>query len=591
MRFTALSPQAALVFLALTILFVVLLYALKPRIPRMIVSSTLFWQTVIRGQRTLDRRRWLLSVLLASCVALSIALALTQPQLNDVGQNPRYLIVLDDSPSMAARTADGGNRWRHALARARAFVASLDASSQILVVDTMGALAPSGWVSRDAAFAGVAKLAPATAGSARLPPLPVADTRTKVHLFSDGVSELRPAAGTIEHSVFEAADNVAVTAFEARPLANDPERYEAFVQILNASATSKKVTLLITGAAGFQLSRERDIIAGESIEETLDVSHYPEGALQAEVQADGDAFDADNRAYTFVARHRTMRVLLVTEGNSFLQESIRALPGVALAVQKPAAYQPAAFDAFVFDRFAPQEAPPAGTLLFQAPAASWLTAMPKRIRNPSISSWDNAHPLTAGIAWPALRIRNALVADSGPADLVSAHGSAGGALVIAGKATAPWIEVGFALHESNFPLQPGFPVFIANALNWLVDKPDVLSHEIGTIEVPLSGAEVRDGQGRPIATVQAPGATVFQANHPGLYTVSNAHERLHVSANVLDPAYAQINRSRFADRSPEQATLPISNRGLSAEPWVLLLLLGVALLVADWLTFTRRMTV
>ena len=54
-------------------------------------------------------------------------------------------------------------------------------------------------------------------------------------MFSDGVSALSPAKGTIDHSVFEPAINVAVTAFEARPLPNDPTRYQALVQILNAS--------------------------------------------------------------------------------------------------------------------------------------------------------------------------------------------------------------------------------------------------------------------------------------------------------------------------------------------------------------------
>ena len=44
-----------------------------------------------------------------------------------------------------------------------------------------------------------------------------------------------------------------------------------------------------------------------------------------------------------------------------------------------------------------------------------------------------------------------------------------GALIVTGKAAAPWIAVGFASQDSNLALQTGFPVFVGNALDWLSD--------------------------------------------------------------------------------------------------------------------------
>ena len=37
--------------------------------------------------------------------------------------------------------------------------------------------------------------------------------------------------------------------------------------------------------------------------------------------------------------------------------------------------------------------------------------------------------------------------------------------------------------------------------------------------------------------------------------------------------------------------LPSTNAWSTVEPWILLLLLGAVLLVVDWLTFSRRITV
>ena len=53
--------------------------------------------------------------------------------------------------------------------------------------------------------------------------------------------------GVRVHSSFEPVDNVAVTALETRPLVTDPTRYQAFVQVFNASPGAHRVQLVIEG--------------------------------------------------------------------------------------------------------------------------------------------------------------------------------------------------------------------------------------------------------------------------------------------------------------------------------------------------------
>ena len=66
--------------------------------------------------------------------------------------------------------------------------------------------------------------------------------------------------------------------------------------------------------------------AGEMVDEIFDVTPYPEGVLRAEVSAQGDAFDLDDFAYTLVLPHRSKRVLVVTDGNAFLETRFARCP-------------------------------------------------------------------------------------------------------------------------------------------------------------------------------------------------------------------------------------------------------------------------
>jgi hypothetical protein len=159
------------------------------------------------------------------------------------------------------------------------------------------------------------------------------------------------------------------------------------------------------------------------------------------------------------------------------------------------------------------------------------------------------------------------------------------------------VKVGFALQDSNFALQPDFPVFLGNALNWVTESTPVLVRGLGTVEVPLRGAQVRDGSGKPVAVSPTDRGVVFEAPRADVYTVSAPvlgeqvlGRQVLVAANVADPDYALINRTRLA----EAAAAPVaesSSAGLwNMELWMLLLLLAGALLLIDWAALTRRFT-
>src|SRR5262245_32266069 len=107
-KFLALSPYSAYALLGAVALIIALLHLLKPPPPKVIVSSLLVWARVARSRRRANVRR-LLSLLLALAAALTLALAFTRPEVPSIGAvSQRLILILDDSPSMAARMHEGG---------------------------------------------------------------------------------------------------------------------------------------------------------------------------------------------------------------------------------------------------------------------------------------------------------------------------------------------------------------------------------------------------------------------------------------------------------------------------------------------------
>lgn len=573
---------AAFSLLAAIAVTIVLLHLLKPRAQRLVVASTLLWASLLRHRKQRDRRwRWWLSLALSLAIGASLGLALISWDGFVGSGGARLAIVIDDSSSMGARTRDGRTRFAHALDEARKLIEA--GPARVLVMDTMGAAPLSGFVARPEALAILQALRVVDGGVAQLPG--ALDDKVPLHVVTDGVAALAVPERAVVHSVFEPAQNVAVTALDVRALPTDPTRFEAFVQVFNASPGPVHTRVTLRAARGFALSQELDLQAGELVDATFDVSSVESGVLAAAALTRDDALALDDVAYALVPDHRVRQLVLVTRGDLRLEDCLRALPGWRVRTIAPAQYRDdLVADAFVFDGFAPARAPTAGALLFHAPAVQWLPGPVREAGLTGISDWAHGHPLTDGVDWADLRIRRVALRTADQA-LVSAQS---GAIVSTGQARAPWVSVGFTVHESNFALQPGFPVFVGNALSWLVDGEPAAVRGIGTVHLPLADAVVTDGSGHRVTARATPGGTVFEAARPDVYTAQAGARHLQIVASLQDPRVADINHSRLGERAVQP--VPKLSSASTGEAWVVMLLVAVALLLFEWFAYTRRVT-
>ena len=613
MTFLGMSPGMMGVLLGATVATVVFLYWLKPPPQRVVVPSTLLWDRLLKEKKRntlLDRLRWWLSLMLALIIGLSVASGMGRPELSSPGRDVRNItVVIDNSATMATRTADGFTRWEHAVAHAGRVLGQGSASGQFLILDTSGQAPPGEPGDRRSALEVLAELTVSLGDEPQFPDLP--EGESEIFFISDGVlvDDAPPEATLI--SVFEVAHNVGITAFQVEALPSEPTRFQAFVQVKNASDVGKQTTLRLSGSNEGGIRDTLTLGPGETRGRSIDLGSFERGPVRAVVTADSDAFPADDYAYGFLPIRTETRVLLVTRGNVYLENVLADEPRLSLAVVSPEQYDPqVSADVYIFDRFAPPEAPGGPTLVFRPPDVEWLTQTLAVVEAPEVPGWNPAHPVLRFVALEDLRIdRAARIAmpeegDAGPTSVVGETGRAPAAEVVVGSPLLPLVlvserperivRVSFALEDSNFPLHPGFPIFLTNTLGWLMDEQVALARAPGQIEVPLAMAAVTDLEGSDVATWPLSNRTVFMADQPGLYTVAQGDRRLRVAVNLASTARTSVNDSGFTSdeiTSTASTVLADTEAGPNEELWMAFLLLALFLVVVEWVTYHRRLTV
>ena len=601
------------VLLGATVATVVFLYWLKPPPQRVVVPSTLLWDRLLKEKKRntlLDRLRWWLSLMLALIIGLSVASGMGRPELSSPGRDVRNItVVIDNSATMATRTADGFTRWEHAVAHAGRVLGQGSASGQFLILDTSGQAPPGEPGDRRSALEVLGELTVSLGDEPQFPDLP--EGESEIFFISDGVlvDDAPPEATLI--SVFEPAHNVGITAFQVEALPSEPTRFQAFVQVKNASDVGKQTTLRLSGSNEGGIRDTLTLGPGETRGRSIDLGSFERGPVRAVVTADSDAFPADDYAYGFLPIRTETRVLLVTRGSVYLENVLADEPRLSLAVVSPEQYDPqVSADVYIFDRFAPPEAPGGPTLVFLPPEVEWLTQTLAVVEAPEVPGWNPAHPVLRFVALEDLRIdRAARIAmpeegDAGPTAVVGETGRVPAAEVVVGSPLLPLVlvserperivRVSFALEDSNFPLHPGFPIFLTNTLGGLMDEQVALARAPGQIEVPLAMAAVTDLEGSDVATWPLSNRTVFMADQPGLYTVAQGDRRLRVAVNLASTARTSVNDSGFTSdeiTSAASTVLADTEAGPNEELWMALLLLALFLVIVEWVTYHRRLTV
>lgn len=549
-------------------------YVLRARRPRVEVASTYLWQRTDRSVAAAvpwqrfrpDRTFWLV---LAAIVVGAVALARpTVPATASLGDDT--ILVMDASASMSA-DEDGPSRLELARREADDLVGQLGPGQRMSVIEAgprartlLSGSADPGALRR--ALAGVRPShAPAdlTDAFTLAAALERPGQATVAYLLTDGaVPDAHAAglpAGLRVHAVGSDRPNLAVTRLQAVPTGAGGG--QAFVQVRNygLAAVDARVTLGADGSDAVIAEQRLRLPARATEDLVIPVAGTGEGdaVLRATVQPDTatrDALAVDDTAWAVLAGPRAATVLVAGEGNVFVEAALHAVDGVEVRTAPAVPDDLTGIDVVVVDGV-PAPPAPARPTVYLAPAAPPEGVVVDGEHDlPALTFQDPAHELLGDVDLSEVAIAAAQTVEA-PA-LRTVAGGPGGPLLLAGRLGAtPVVYLAFDLAASNLPLQPAWPVLVANTLTWLTGPPtpapllagseaavDVPAGVTGVRVAPPSGAPQDLDPARPRVTVDQVG--VWAVTYDGPREVVDALRSAPALAVNLAPEEGDLARER-----------------------------------------------
>jgi hypothetical protein len=246
-------------------------------------------------------------------------------------------------------------------------------------------------------------------------------------------------------------------------------------------------------------------------------------------------------------------------------------------------------DLYIFDRVAPEKPPGAPALLIRPGSAAWLpTPTGGELTKLSLAGTEREHPLMEHVALDDVVVEKATLVSRGAHRVIA--GSDEEPLILVSETPVRYAVLNFALEDSNFPFQSSFPVFLSNAVSWLAGT-EVVASSLSTVAVPVASGVVKSIEGGDVPSRTSGGRTSFSPEAPGLYSVRGEGGALMVSANLLSPRVTAVNASVLEGAEPGRipgGSIRTAGRG---ELWIGLVLVALALLLLEWWTYHRRLTV
>lgn len=449
------------------------LYLLRMRRQDVRIPASFLWPSQteeIRANSLFQKLRfnWLLVIQLI--IAALACLALARPQFKQKGLlGTTTIIIVDNSASMRA-TDVSPSRFEQAKALAREATDSAGVGDQIAILSAANvpkvvsplsndpgahrsALGQLEATDTEGDMAEALRLAAALVSGidgARI--LVLSDgCFTKITDFSAG------KAAVVYKGVGTRQENLAIQSLGAT---KSPRGTEVYCGIKNFGLNEAKTEISIY-ADNKLIQAQKLTIASQKSAGIRCFAPAGTQALRAESSAK-DLLEADNRLTTLVDPNANLSVLLVAKGDPFLERALLLDTRVSLDTAKELPLsegkgKPSKYDLIVFDGVP--------TTPVESRAVVSLGSGREKIDGPTADD-VKVHPLTAGAGLENLFIDSARRLEI-PAEAVVLASSKDRPLLAVQEGEQKRIWLGFEPMNSDFPLQVGFPIFVANLLDFV----------------------------------------------------------------------------------------------------------------------------
>jgi Ca-activated chloride channel homolog len=604
---------------ALAIPVVVVFYLLKRKRTMRLVSSTLLWQKFLAETQANApfqrlRHNWLL--ILQVLLLLLAVLALARPYFHGRAKaSALRVVILDGSASMQA-TDEKPNRFEKARAEALTWVDGLKDGERmmILLAGVRTEVKQSPTTDKAALRRALQVCAVSDAPTRLAEALKTAAAFTfekrgeeevvsgEIHLFSDGAApDLGELANRnlplIYHRIGQGGNNVGVVGLDVRANPDDPSQRAIYARVANFSSVGQKVDVELLFEGKPVTLRPLDLGPTNAQPVVFTAPQTRDGIFTVRLSVPDD-LAADNQASIVSLLPVPVRTLLVSRGNRFLEKALRAAPNVQLEVRPALSGPTVSFDVVVLDDVAPAVWPLANTLAIHTAKPGWFTNTGP-VEGPVIVDWKNTHPLLRFVNFDNVQIA-ASAGVRAPAWGVTLLEGQQTPLIVAGEVDQHRVVwLGFDTLQSTWPLRVSFPIFVANAVEWL--NPAATGNSRLTVR---SGEPLRLAAAQAVTTARVRGPGGLDQNliseaptreilfgdtaQQGIYRIEAGTNTVTFCVNLLDSVESDI---RPRDELPmgkfgSVAATTLKRANLELWRWVALAVLAV--LLFEWWFYHRR---
>jgi hypothetical protein len=625
---------AGLSFVQLAALFgaagfgVLVLYILKLRRRVAAVPFSPLWERILRDKEAttlFSKLKRLASLLLQLALLALLVLALGDPRAAESLLAGRTVVVLVDASASMQATDVAPNRLAAAKAEVRTLVRGLGGADRMLLAQMDAMVTPLGPLTSDT-----------SALERELDSIHATDTRAdfaralrfatdvlrgsgrgEIVVVSDGaLEEASDASGPVHLGnaklsyvkVGREASNVGVTQFSVRRYPLDKSRYEVMLELTNTGPDLEEVELQLLGDGALVDLTKLRLRSGERLPRFYPQLSGASRTLEAKIaRVDGthDDLPADDHAYALLPERRRARVLVVSEGDTYLDAALLLdeyldvtdvnLKGYAGAIAK------GPWDVVIFDRVTPADMPHANALYLDPRGPGAPVTVERELKQPSFDKIERKHPVVRFLALDDVNVAlgHKLVPQSGDKVLGAADRGASPILVAGARGGHRFVALGFDVRDSDLPLRVAWPLFILDCIDWFTNEDTQYLSSLRTGDVwrlPVDATVAQASVKRPDGVVQRvpvhEGRAVLLGEQSGFYELTAGGETTTFAANLLDVSESTIMPQDSVVVAGTQAG-PVEgfHSGIRREIWIYLLLAAALLSALEWATYHRRVTV
>lgn len=619
------AAPIALAWLALAIP-IVIFYILKIRLRRVPVATTIFWRQIFdeKQPRSIwQHLRHLLSLLVQITLLLLLVFALAQPLFDwELDQSRRVVLVLDNSASMRA-VDDTGERFEQAKEIAHQLVRRLRFRDEMAIV--VAGAEPQvvcGMTGHERTLADAVDAIGLSDGPTRVTEAVelgrrlIGDSESgSVVVVSDGAfanaTELASADDVELHRVGQSISNVGITNLQVRRSLLDPLGYEILLEVRNASEEEVECRLEVDLNDQPIDVLPLTLAPGQVWSQTIEKTSADGGRLVARINRD-DALATDNTAWALLPKREPQKVVLVTEGNLFLQKVLEANPLVQLTVVKelPKAYPRDAL--LVFHRAVPAQLPAGNVLVVDPVGATDAWELGETLANPVVTKQDQDSPLLRHVRLDNVLLPEArkLTLKDGAQNLVTAL--SGDPLYASIKrASGKLLVLTVNIDQGDLAFRTAFPIMVTNALGWFAGQSGELRESLAAgavaeVHFPAS-AKAGDrlflvspsGVQRPLPP-SVEKANIGPLDECGVWSIrraaanEQAGESQSASPALVELACNLSNRAESELRAADATTAPdylaagFAGGWMTRPFWFYLIVAAWLLAAVEWYLYQRR---